>query len=154
MNHFNRTSSSAHAGTSFTRAGAIFLFVTLLILSAIPIQAVTPPQAKKPIGPSPIQAGVNPYKESLVSSHGANSGWRVPKGKISDIWYHPGDARSLGDDNKVLAGLSGLITQKPTITLSKKAEIKHEKIKPLAKYQSLVDALKEGDSQQKRIGRR
>lgn len=127
------------------------LCLAILVMMAFPIQAITTGSTVKKTTVSPLQGGINPYRQSLASTHsGPNAGWRVPRGKIGDLGYHPGKRPDPFSKETMLPGLSGFVRESSTLALRDKVTIKHTKIKPEGKYKSLVDALKEFDSQQKR----
>lgn len=144
-----KTNSAIHRKSSMTVALS-FVIMVVLTVSAFSVQVYALASTVKKTTISPLQGGINPYKQSLVTTQsGPNAGWRVPRGKIGDLGYRPGNRPDLFAKT-ALPGLVGLIKQPSTITLRDKATIKHTKINPEGKYKSLVDALKDFDSQQKR----
>lgn len=134
-------------------AAVSLTFVALLLLSsavlawdyASPLSKVVKKSTAHALVTNATGAGASdPFRTTMKTSVGYGGGWRVATGYINLGTSSRGSIQ-YGSTN-VLKGLSGLVTEKGTITLGQKADIKLAKPKVEAKYANLVSYVKSQDA--------
>jgi len=141
-------SNETHAMVIVSLTFVAFLLLSSTVMAwdyASPLSKVVKKSTAHALVTNATGAGASdPFRTTMKTSVGYGGGWRVATGVIN-LGTSSRGSLQYGSTN-VLKGLSGLVTEKPTNTLSQKADIKMAKPKVVAKYANLVSFIKSKDA--------